>query len=219
MSEAGSGLDGTDEDELLFSDLTAIGRVAAVLLVLLACCAAGCFVLRRAAAARRAWARRVEPTLMHRSGRVRWSSGARPRSLFGAAPGAGRGKPNNNLDADVKAYLQRSHEISSVAAEQAEAIDALNDAAKSAMEAAAKATPPPLASSFELSSLPARPKDNLAKGAAPSNNSERAAAPAVSCAAAAGCLSGVAGAIRMVETAAAVGTPSASPAQPGEVCF
>lgn len=94
------------------------------------------------------------------------SGGGGTGGLFrtrGSAPilAARRAKGNRNLDADVKAYLQRSHALSAVASDQIEDIASLNDAARAALDdelkaasaSATRLTPP---SSFEMGSLPER---------------------------------------------------------------
>jgi hypothetical protein len=138
-----------------------------LLIYFIACCCA-----RKSAAFQRIWAHRMEPTMIHLSGRVRGRlrsrrMGTGSGGLFrvrGTAPTAAarRGK-GKKLDSDIKDYLQRSHALSSVAVDQAEDISTLNDAARAAMEAqlAAVAVRPPtgLASGIELRSAPGHAAD------------------------------------------------------------
>lgn len=150
--------------------------VAVALCLLLLICLIACCCARKSAAFERTWSHRMQPTMIHLSGRVRGRfrsrrTGVGPGGLFrvrGTAPTAAarRGK-GKKLDTDIKEYLQRSHALSSVAVEQAEDISTLNDAARAAMEAqlAAVAAQPRstgLASGSELSSPLGRAADTAA---------------------------------------------------------
>jgi hypothetical protein len=147
--------------------------VAVAVLLLLLTCLTACCCARRSAAVQRTWAHRMQPTMIHLSGRVRGRFRSRrmggPNGLFrvrGTAPTAAarRGK-GKKLDSDIKEYLQRSHALTSVADEQEDDISQLNDAARAAMEAQLAAVAVQLkttapASGVELSSLLGRAGDN-----------------------------------------------------------